>query len=347
MRITRIGYALGIAAAVAIAGCSSNGSSLGPIAQGPTGTQSVVRFHPAIALPGAVLRQIVPAHQYTGKNWASPDSTGTLDYVCTFYSGTCNWYKNGHNVVMGTIAASYPNGICVDRNQNVYIPNGGTGHILEYAKGGTTVLADFDNTSVGQPSACTVGNNGTLYVANISANSVSVYNVGSTTPSRMLQVHPPQNNPGITIGISIDEHNLLAVSWLEESPSFQGGVDEYVHAHGAGTTVALLPANDFGGGVAFDNAEDLILNDQSTLTSNVYHNGSPCASFSTTGDAVNAAPDRSNGDLLEGDATNTAAEEVTFAGCSAGGGTVEKVYNAGLPSGGVVIGVAVDPGPRP
>jgi len=55
MRITRIGYALGIAAAVAIAGCSSNGSSLGPIAQGPVGSQSVVRNHVPIIMPAKLL----------------------------------------------------------------------------------------------------------------------------------------------------------------------------------------------------------------------------------------------------------------------------------------------------
>src|ERR1700704_1882255 len=114
MRITRIGYALGVAAAVAVfAGCSGNSSSLGPIAQGPgNGSQSVVRNHPMVALPSSVLRLIGhPAPQYTGKSWMSPNVTGTLVYVCTFYSGTCNIYKKNHNTVLGTIVASYPNGV--------------------------------------------------------------------------------------------------------------------------------------------------------------------------------------------------------------------------------------------
>jgi len=345
MRITRIGYALGVAAAVAVfAGCSGNSSSLGPIAQGPTGSQSIVRNHPAIALPGAVIRQIHAAPQYTGKSWTSPDVTGTLEYVCTFYSGTCNFYKKGHNTVLGTIVASYPNGVCVDKNGNFWEPDGGTGHVFEFAKGGTAVIDDKDNTSNGQPSACAVDKNGTLYVANIVGDSISVYNVGASTPSRTLTDNAAIANGAIVVGISVDEHHLLALTWTNGSAS---GVDEFPNAHGHGVTKISI-TGDFIGGVTFDNAENLVVNLQIAGTSNVYNGTSfaQCNSFSSStmgGDSVNGALNKANTSILESDATNTQAQALSYGGCS-GGGTLQKTYNAGLPSGGVVIGVAEDAG---
>ena len=345
MRITRIGYALGVAAAVAFfAGCSGNSSSLGPIAQGPMGPQSIVRNHPAIVLPSAVLRQIGnPAPRYTGKSWVTPNLRGTLEYVCTFYSGTCNMYKKGHNTVFGTIVASYPNGVCVDKNGNFWEPDGGTGHVFEYAKGSTTVIGDLDNTSNGQPSACAVDRNGTVYVANIVGASISVYPLGFTTPARTITDTNVINNGAIVIGVSVDEHHLLALSWTNGSV---GGVDEFPKAHGHGVTKISFPTGDFGGGVTFDNAENLVVNDQSAGTSTVYNGTSfaACNSFSTmSGDAVFGALSKNNLSILEGDAVNTAAEQLSFGDC-VGGGTLQKTYSAGLPSGGVVIGVATDPG---
>ena len=346
MRITRIGYALGIAAAVAIAGCSSNGSSLGPIAHTPgSGSQSIVRNHPLVALPSAVLRQIGhPAAQYTGKSWAQPNLTGTLMYVCTFYSGTCNMYKKNHNTVVGTIVASYPNGVCVDKAGNFWEPDGGTLNVYEFAKGGTTPIKTLDNSSQGQPSACAVDSNGTVYVGNIASDTVSVYVGGATTPTRIITVGAVTGGAGYVIGVSVDEHHLLAVSWVNFNTG-NSGVDEFPHAKGTGHTKISLPAGDFGGGVTFDNAENLVVNDQTALSSTVY-NGTTftaCNSFGTAGDAVNAALDKANKIALEGDATNTAAEQYSFGDCT-GGGVLQKTYNAGLPSGGVVIGVAVDAG---
>jgi len=347
MRITRIGYALGVAAACAMfAGCSGNSSSLGPIAQGPIGPQSIVRNHPAIALPSSVLKLIGhPAPQYTGKSWAQPNLTGTLEYVCTFYSGTCNMYKKGHNTVVGTIVASYPNGVCVDSLGNFWEPDGGTGHVFEYAKGSSTVIADLDNTSQGQPSACAVDKNGTVYVGNIASDTVSVYNVGATTPSRVITVGAVTGGAGYVIGVSVDEHHLLAVSWVNFNTG-NSGVDEFPKAHGTGHTVINETPGDFGGGVTFDNLENLVVNDQTAGTSTIY-NGisfSACNAFATnSGDAVNGALSKNNLSILEGDAVNTAAEQDTFGDCT-GGGTLQKTYNAGLPSGGVVIGVATDPG---
>ena len=344
MRITRIGYALGIAAAVAIAGCSSNGSSLGPIAQAPGSTQSVVRNHPITLLPGAVLRQINPGTPYMGKSWASPDASGTLVYVCMFTGGACNWYKSGGHTLKGQIAASYPNGLCDDANGNVYIPDGGTAHVFEYAKGSATQIADLDNTSQGQPSACAVDKNGTLYVGNIAADTVSVYNVGATTPSRIITVNAVTGGAGYVIGVSVDEHHLLSVSWINFNTG-TSGVDEFPRAHGTGHTKISL-GTDFPGTQQFDNAENIEVNDQSTGTTNVY-NGTTfalCNSFANgSGDAVTGALNKPNTKIVEGDAVNGAAYEESFGDCS-GGGALLNTITAGLSASGTVIGTLYDPG---
>src|SRR5690242_3962528 len=140
MRVTRIGYALGVAAAVAVfAGCSGNGSSLGPVAQGPMGaSQSIVRNHPMSVLPSRFLRAFPNGnYQVTGHNWQSVKPNATTTYVigCQFFSGFCNMYIQGHNVVVGQIFESYVNNLCVDKAGNVYIPDGGATTISVYPHG--------------------------------------------------------------------------------------------------------------------------------------------------------------------------------------------------------------------
>jgi hypothetical protein len=346
MRITRIGYALGVAASVAMfAGCSSNGSSLGPIAQAPGQTQSIVRNHPVTMLPGAVLRQITPGTPYKGKNWAKPDThTSHLIYGCEFFGGVCNWYHRGVNTLAGQIAASYPNDLCDDKSNNVYIPDGGTKHIFVYAKGSTTLIRDMDNTSQGQPSACAVAANGTVYVGNIASDTVSVYKPNANTPSSVLTVNAVTGGAGYVIGVAIDENKTLAVSWVNFNTG-HSGVDEFPNASGGGSTVVDLGLT-FGGGVNFDGAENLVVNDQNAGTTNVY-NGSTfaeCNSFGTgSGDSVNTALDKKNNLVAQGDALNGAIYEQTFGDCS-GGGSLVFTYTDGFSPSGSLSGEIYDPG---
>jgi len=146
MRITRIGYALGIAAAVAIAGCSSNGSSLGPIAQGPVGSQSVVRNHVPIIMPAKLLSTHQSART-TAKGFSSPDVTGTFVYGCAFSLSECVAFKHNHNTPAVTITGLLnPQGIGVDPvNANVYVADTGGSDIPVYAKGSSTPISDLSD----------------------------------------------------------------------------------------------------------------------------------------------------------------------------------------------------------
>ena len=361
MRFTRVGYALGVAAAVAVfAGCSGNGSSsaIAPVSPG-AGTQSVLRGQPAVALPKAVINQLhlgAPGH---GTTWqgARPDATTTYVTVCGFSAGVCNLYKRGHNTVVGTISASSVNGICVDKAGNVWIPDGSAQTITEYPHGSTspgTVL-----TGIGQqPSWCAVDSNGTVYVGNIAGDDIAVYPAGHTTATKTLLVKSAyaggSQGSGYVIGVAVNETpnlHTIAVSWIDFNTG-ASGVDEFNGARQASEKTVVSGGSDFLGGVTFDNAENLVMNDQTAGTVDLFPagGGTMTCSFSYnptgngSGDAVQSALDKTNGDDYLGDAVNNRGVEETYSPTCSGAGTTETTYSAGFVSGSTVIGVAVSPG---
>lgn len=341
MRVTRIGYALGVAAAVAVfAGCSGNGSSLGSVAQTPTMNQSIVRNHPASVLPARYLRAFPQSNMVTGHNWQSVKPNAAVTYVigCQFFSGFCNMYIQGHNTVVGQIFESYVNGLCQDNLGNVYIPDGGAQTVSVYAHGSTSpfrVLAAGDGN---QPSTCTVGNNGTVYVGDIVAAEVAVYPAGHNTPTRFLAV--PQAVSGLVGGVSVDEspvRNTLAVSFTGNGGV---GVATFPHAKGSGNVIF----NTTGlAGVVYDKNENLVLTDDGLGEWEVF-NGSVCnAQLSTQGgDAIFSTLNRPNTKIVSGDFINSVVDTQTYAFCT-GGGAQKTVYT-GFTSGADVEGVAMSPG---
>src|SRR5437588_282377 len=180
MRVpTRIGYALGVAAAVALfAGCSGTGSSLNSIAQTPggAGTQSVVRNHVPTIIAGKFLNGFHPSAPSQQKSWVSPDITGALVYICGFYASACDFAKHGSHREAGFISGlSYPQGVGVDRLNNVYVANTGASDVPVFAKGALTPTKTLDDS--GQyPVDVALDRNGTVYVANIFDTS---FNPGS------------------------------------------------------------------------------------------------------------------------------------------------------------------------
>ena len=353
MRFTHVGYALGVAAAVAVfAGCSStsSSSSLGPVVQHPSAnTQSIVHKQtPVIAVPKAVFERITPTTGH-GRNWQGVRPDRTVPYItgCQFYGVNCNLYRGSHDVVVGTIAASYVNGICVDPSGNVWIPDGGAQTISEYPHGSTTPVMTLNNSGI-QPSSCAVDAYGNVYVGNISAGVISVFRHGQTTASRYIKVNSLLSGStvqGYLIGVALDEGHRLAVSWINFSTG-TSGVDTYTEAKQS-TETTVIHSTDFLGGVTFDKNENIVLNDQSTGTIDVYppSGGTATCTFGYySGDAVMAALDHSNGDAYVGDAVNNVVDDINYSPtCSNNAGGLEHQYT-GFPSGSSVIGVAISPG---
>jgi len=339
MRVTRIGYALGVAAAVAVfAGCSGNGSSLGSVAQSPSmGGQSIVRNHPASVLPSRYLRAFPNSQQVSGHNWQSVKPNANTTYIigCQFFSGFCNMYIQNHNTVVGQIFESYVNGLCQDKAGNVYIPDGGAQTVSVYAHGSTSPFMTLAAGDGNQPSTCTVGNNGTVYVGDIVAAEVAVYPAGHTSPTRFLPI--PQAVSGDVGGVTVDEHNNLAVSFVGAGGV---GVAEFAHAHGGGSTVTTTTGL---AGVQFDRNENLVLWDDGLAEFEVF-NGSFCnAQPSTTGgDAIFGSVNKPNTKIVSGDFVNSELQQESYAFCT-GGGTVQKDYT-GFTAGDDVEGVAMSPG---
>ena len=350
MRVTRIGYALGVAAAVAVfAGCSGNGSSLSSVAPAPgAGGQSIVRTHNAMLQPVQFVRgMMAPRNVSVGKTWqgAAPDAAGTYITACEFFGSVCNLYKQNHNTVVGSIAVTNPNDLCTDKAGNVWIPDAGTQDTVEYAHGSTAPIKSLSGSGV-QPSSCAVDANGTVYVGNIVDDSINVYAGGSTTPTSQLIVNSAfaggSKGTGYVGNLAIDEHHNLAASWVDFNTG-AAGVDEFTHAKQAHEHTVLNSVNISG--VRFDSAEHIVYTDLGTNMWNVWNGTSVCDSQIATasgGLGLFSAINKPNTKIYTADVILGQVTQESFADCT-GGGTIQFEYNAGLAGSQEVEGVAVSP----
>ena len=352
MRIPRsVGFSMAIAASmVLLAGCSGIGSSVAPIHSSTGGglqPQSVVRNHVPTVLPSAMLNIMRPSGPYTGKSFASPDTTGALVYACGFFANMCNWYHHGHNVQAGVITAGLvnPQGVGTDLAGNVYVANTGATDVPVYPKGSTTPFMTLDDSGW-FPVDVSVANDGTVYVANIfstsfTAGDVFVYAPGSTEPTGVI------NDPAFfqVISVSVDEHHLVVVCF-NNSSGF-GQCDMFPHGKGHGINV--VSGLGFAGGVAFDRAESMVLNDQlgpntqTWETDDLSKTFAKCNTIQQSGDPLflnfNPAADH----LFVANAGNGNITEQNFKDCTGTGQLLFK-YSAGWSSSNPPFGVVETPG---
>ena len=349
MRVTRVGYALGVAAAVAVfAGCSSNGSSLGSVAPNHMGTQSIVHNQIPLVVPSHLMSAFKPGIAYKGGSSGQtvPDSVTTYIYECSFNTSVCRFYKKGHNVVAGTIAGLLnPQGIGVNPlNGNVYIADTGGADVQVYGPGSTTMIQDIP--VAGQfPVDVAVDSQGNVYVANIfsqsgAPGSVSVFNAAGTL---VRQLSDPNVSEGISV--SIDENHLL--SFCFNNFSGFGECDLFPHAKGHGNVAES--GWGFSGGNSFNNAEHTVVLDQLADSALTFSGGTECGSLflSGAGDDVMMALSRNNALLAEGDAVDNEVATYPYTDCATGTGIANKVYNRNITSSDLVIGAGITPGVKP
>ena len=90
---------------------------------------------------------VLPLHHRPspGRSWMSPDAAKTKDllYVSNLNSGTVNVYSYPDDKQVGTIKGNYdgPDGICVDKKNDIWVVNNSDASLVEYKHGGTTPIA--------------------------------------------------------------------------------------------------------------------------------------------------------------------------------------------------------------
>jgi|HubBroStandDraft_6_1064221.scaffolds.fasta_scaffold45469_2 hypothetical protein len=135
--------------------------------QGAPGTMSASSAPPASVVPHAAAQ----ARPSVGRaSWMEPDAKKKeLMYV----SDPINWdiavydYHSRTQVGMLSTGLDYPEGMCVDKNGNVWVANSGAYNMLEFPHGAKTAIATLDDNSY-EPVSCSINpKNGDLAVGNI------------------------------------------------------------------------------------------------------------------------------------------------------------------------------------
>jgi len=341
-------YALGAAAALLLAGCSTNGST-GTSSIVPTGTTPLAHAF-KVAVPSVVaprVQALVHSHPPV-KGWMSPNITGDLVYAAQYYSNDVQIYEqagsNQSPVGALTSGVVNPQGLWVTPNGDVWVANTGASNVLVFKKGQLNPYKTLNDP--GQyPVDVVVGTDGIAYVNNIidtagGPGSVSVYAAGSVNPTSTLTV--PNNSRVFFNGMSHNDH--LYVDYADtnlngQMVKFKNGTG---HAHPTGITFANNGNGAFPGGVEFDQTNDLIANDQIALFTGIWElpTATPNFTFNTSdGDPLGLALRHDEQHIYITDALNGVIYEYTYQGAS----LVNTISN-GLGSSSPPFGVAADPG---
>ncbi len=184
-------YTIGFWAAFALTGCGS----------APPAPPGAFLLNTAGGLPSA---GVLPLHYRPspGRSWMSPDAAKTKDllYVSNLNSGKVNVYSYPDDKQVGTIKGNYdgPDGICVDKKNDIWVVNNSDASLVEYKHGGTTPIATL--TGILLPIGCSVDpTTGDLAVTNYGVSSygggtVSIFAHAKGTPKVYTDSEIPHFN---------------------------------------------------------------------------------------------------------------------------------------------------------
>jgi hypothetical protein len=164
------------ALAATLAACSGGSPSLGP--QGGLTSLSVQR-EAALTMPHYVAR---PMHPDRGTSRMNPHAPSALQllYVSDWSTNDVDVFNFPSGTSVGTLTGfTEPYGQCVDKKGDVYIANFGAGTVVEYARGGTSVINTY--SSGGAPIGCAVDAKGDLAVTSFDPGEVTVYAGGNAS----------------------------------------------------------------------------------------------------------------------------------------------------------------------
>jgi hypothetical protein len=158
---------------VAAAGCG--GLSVPQPQSSSEMLRSIGAIHAISALTPA--RIVLPIHRTVGKSWIRPGAVKQwLLYASDFYEGVVDVYdyRSKKGDLEGQITGfTFPGPQCVDSSGNVYVTDGGTWNIYEFAHGATSPSQTVHD-QYGNPNGCSVDpRTGDLAVANVNGNGGS------------------------------------------------------------------------------------------------------------------------------------------------------------------------------
>ncbi|HEY2474831.1 MAG TPA: hypothetical protein VGI19_08500 [Candidatus Cybelea sp.] len=318
--------AFAVAALALLAACSQNTSPATPAAN-PSSARSVwpASFRPAQIRP-AWMRMAPDGHRPTGLA------------VAEFGASNVFWYKANdkkNNPPKTCEPAESTNGIRIDRQGNLWVPNGISNTTTEYAPHcGAAKLTITDTT--GEPADVGFDRHENVYILDLNAKNgapgVNVYTHNGTFVRSLTD--PSFHDP---FGVNSDNHGNIYVSTLTTSNAgivveFPGGKMPGKQLSGVSLGLPGVPA--------FDSANNLVITDWEAYTIDIF--APPYTSAPTTtpleGASIWCSLDHKQQHLYCGDADFGAIDVYKYPGA-----TYLYSYTAGLSPSSLVTGVATDP----
>ena len=307
-----------IVAATLFAACSGGAQPVVP-AQGP-GAAAAVHEATTPRESGAAVRGQAAGG---GLVYVSDDAN---DVIAVFQ-------RDGTRVATITDALNYPQGLYVDGGHHLWVANRGASNVLEFARGGSQPIATLDDDGW-QPQGVTVCPDGSVYVANILANSGGGGNVLAFAPGQTTAARTLTYEGGAFFYPACDAHGNVFVTLVLGT---SGTVVEFPHGRQAGASMLPIVMGGNPAGIAVDNAGKLLVELPGPQGQAVEYteSGTPTGLALDTPGWNQIALDR-RGNLLLGSTGNGAASIAFPSGAHRRGYRSKEFVQP--------IGVAIDPG---
>ena len=265
MRLThmaRAAFGMALAGAT-LAACSSSGSQLTPGSSGLLQSRSHVPAMRVVNPTGAI--QVPALHTTVAPN-SLPGNTDLIAgkiYVSDYSSNTIDIYPAAGKNQKPT--GTITNGI--SGPLGTCVDGAGTLYVANISNNTVTSYLKGQTTpaktfSVAQPIGCVVDGKGTLYIAAYAQNLITEFDKGANSPSRTISINNPE-------GLWLDNALHLYASY--NGTDGMGHVMEFNHKATTGTDLGITVS--FAGDVRLDPSGNLLLGDQINLVIQVYAPG--------------------------------------------------------------------------
>jgi hypothetical protein len=278
---------------------------------------------------------------------ATPSAAGTDDlYVAAFFlTDIANYHmpnRRGHVPYCTITGPQQVNGIGVDRNGVLWVPQEASGIVTSYAPGcGAPGITLTDNSL---PIAIAFGPKGVNYVvewAHANVSYVAVFPKGATTPSRQLK-SSAIGYGAQGFGIGVDRKGNVFFGFAKPDDA-GGGIVEFFHGRGQGQLLSVGTTGSPGASITFDGKGNMLVPDFTNAMVDVF--APPYSALTSTiplkGTSYQCALNESENSLACADGEYETADLYSYPA-----GKYEYSFNKGLGGGDFVGGIAFDPSAR-